>query len=365
MSDPPEALLEILNGVGLVDQHAHGILLQVDGLDAFRGLFSESPHSAQWPHAATSLTYRRAIRELAALHRVEPTEQAVYEHRQAADPARYAESLLRSTGTDWLLVDEGFPPPGAGPDWRRMGELAGCRSAPVLRIESAAEERLDGDLAALREHVRARVAGARAAGYAGLKTIAAYRSGLDVAPADPAAAEAALALTTARLDAKPLLELLLWDALEANAADPLPVQVHVGFGDSDLDLTRARPAQLKPLVEHHPHTPFVLLHCYPFVREAGWMAHVYPNVYLDLSLTIPHVSRPSEAIREALELAPISKLLYASDAARAPELYHLAARWWRESLAEVLGDLLPSGEAEQAGRAILRENALALYRLEA
>jgi predicted TIM-barrel fold metal-dependent hydrolase len=359
------SLLEVLNRIGLVDQHAHGIVLEVDGLDAFRGLFSESPHPAQWPHTATGVTYRRAIRELAALYRVEPTEQAVYEYRQAADPDRYAELLLRSTGTDWLLVDEGYPAAGAGPDWRRMGELAGCRSAPVLRIESVAEERLNDGLAALREHVRGRVAGARAAGYVGLKTIAAYRSGLDVGPPDPAAAEAALALTARRVDAKPLLELLLWDALEANAADPLPVQVHVGFGDSDLDLTRARPAQLKPLVERHPHMPFVLLHCYPFVREAGWMAHVYPNVYLDLSLTIPHVSRPSEAIREALELAPVSKLLFASDAARAPELYHLAGRWWRESLAEVLGELLPVGDAEQAGRAILRENAMTLYRLEA
>jgi predicted TIM-barrel fold metal-dependent hydrolase len=49
----------------------------------------------------------------------------------------------------------------------------------------------------------------------------------------------------------------------------------------------------------------VLLHCYPFVREAGWLAHVYGNVYFDLSLTIPHVSRPAVALAEALELAPV------------------------------------------------------------
>ena len=105
----------------------------------------------------------------------------------------------------------------------------------------------------------------------------------------------------------------------------------------------------------------MLLHCYPFVREAGWLAHVYPNVWLDLSLTIPHVSRPAEQVREALELAPVSKLLYASDAARTPELYFLAAKWWREVLAEVLSEELSADEAERAGRAILRENALALY----
>ena len=116
-------------------------------------------------------------------------------------------------------------------------------------------------------------------------------------------------------------------ALEANEAsgDPLPVHVHTGFGDPDLFLPHARPGYLKPLVERFRATSFVLLHCCPSVREAGWLAHVYADVYFDVSLTIPHVSRPAVALAEALELAPVSKLLYASDAARTPELYLLAA----------------------------------------
>ena len=104
-----------------------------------------------------------------------------------------------------------------------------------------------------------------------LKTIAAYRGGL----AELSAGGACV-------------------ALEANAAtgDPLPVQVHTGFGDADLSLPLSRPGLLKPLIERFDTTPFVLLHCYPFVREAGWLAHVYANVWFDLSLTIPHVARP-------------------------------------------------------------------------
>jgi predicted TIM-barrel fold metal-dependent hydrolase len=99
------------------------------------------------------------------------------------------------------------------------------------------------------------------------------------------------------------------------------------------------------------------------VREAGWLAHVYGNVFFDLSLTIPHVSRPAEMVRQALELAPASKLLYASDAARTPELYLLAARWWRTALAEVLGAEFPAADAEAVGSMILRENAHAVYPL--
>jgi hypothetical protein len=323
-------LREVLSGIPLVDHHAHGILRAPPAsLDEFRGLFSESPDPRQWPHIATGITYRRAIRALAEQLGCEPDEQVVYARRLATDPAEYAASFLRATGTEVLLVDDGFPPAGLGTSWDELGELAGCRALPVLRLETRGE------------HAAAETATARERGYAALKTIAAYRGGLD------------------RVSEHVVM------ALEANEAtgDPLPVQVHCGFGDSDLHLWRADPGYLKPLIERFAETTFVLLHCYPFVREAGWLAHVYGNVWFDLSLTIPHVGRPAEALLEALELAPFSKLLYASDAARTPELYLLAATWWRDALAEVLPALLPADEAEDAARAILRENAIALYRL--
>jgi predicted TIM-barrel fold metal-dependent hydrolase len=206
----------------------------------------------------------------------------------------------------------------------------------------------------------AAIAGARRNGYVALKTIAAYRGGLDLdaLPTRPST-------DRHRLEGPPLRDVLL-SALDANEAtgDPLPVQVHTGFGDSDLLLPAARPGFLKPLIERFRDTTFVLLHCYPFVREAGWLAHVYGNVFFDVSLTIPHVARAAEALFEALELAPVSKLLYASDASRTPELYLLAATWWRESLAQVLPALLPEDQTADAARMILRENARAVYRLD-
>jgi uncharacterized protein len=309
------------------------VLLDRPSLDEFRGRFSESPDPRQWPHVAGGVMYRRAVGELAEFFGCEAVEAAVYEHRLGADPAEYAAALLRATNTELLLVDDGYPPPGEGTSWRELGELAGCEARPVLRIERVAAE-----LGA--EAVPREVASARANGFAGLKTIAAYRTGLELERVEP----------------------FVVAALEANEETgvPLPVQVHCGFGDSDLYLPRADPGHLKPLLERFRETPFVLLHCYPFVREAGWLAHVYGNVWFDLSLTIPHVSRPAEMLRQALELAPITKLLYASDAARTPELYYLAAKWWREALADVLPDLFGS-EAAWAAKRVLGENAVELY----
>jgi uncharacterized protein len=330
-------------------------------LDEFRGLFTESADPRQWPHVATAVSYRRGIEQLAQELGCEATEEAVFECRRSLTPADYAAGLLRATGTEELFLDDGFPPPEVSYSAEEMSELADCAARPVLRIERVAETVLaeNRNLAALRERVREEVASARARGYVGLKTIAAYRTGLDVVRPTDADAEAALAGAGRRLDAKPLIDLVLCEALEANAADPLPLQVHTGFGDGDLLLPAANPALLKPLIEGYGETPFVLLHCYPFVREVGWLAHVYPNVFFDVSLTIPHVARPAEMLRQAVELAPLSKLMYASDAARAPELYFLAARRWREALAEVLPEL--PGDGEASARAILRENARALY----
>jgi uncharacterized protein len=295
-------------------------------IDEFRGLFSESPDPRQWPHIATGVTYRRAVAAIAEHLGCEPDEQVVYERRLAADPSEYAASYLRATNTELLLLDDGYPPTDVGTAWDEFAAMVEVPTRPVLRLESHPLE----DAAVAREQ-----------GFVALKTIAAYRGGLDRVSDHVVA------------------------ALEANeqTGNPLPVQVHCGFGDSDLHLWRSDPSYLKPIVERFRETTFVLLHCYPFVREAGWMAHVYGNVYFDLSLTIPHVARPAQALYEALELAPVSKLLYASDASRTPELYLLAARWWREALGVVLPALLPGDAAADAARLILRENALAVYRL--
>jgi uncharacterized protein len=345
---------EVLNELPLVDHHAHGILrAPPESLDEFRGLFCESADPRQWPHVATGVSYRRAIRVLAAHLGCDPDERAVYDRRRQTDAADYARGLLRATNTELLLIDDGFPPASVGTTPAQLGQLAGCEARPVMRIERVAEEA--ESLTVLADTVAA----ARADGYAGLKTIAAYRGGLDLDALPPSTRRD-------RLEGAPLRTALL-TALEVNAAtvDPLPVQVHTGFGDADLLLPAARPGLLKPVIERFPDTTFVLLHCYPFVREAGWLAHVYANVYFDVSLTIPHVARPADALAEALELAPVSKLLYASDAASTPELYLLAATWWRDALAAVLPLMLDDDAAAlDAARLITRANARSVYRLQ-
>ena len=54
------------------------------------------------------------------------------------------------------------------------------------------------------------------------------------------------------------------------------MQFHTGFGDPDLDLRLANPLHLRPLFESEAlrGLRIVCLHCYPYVREAGYLASV-------------------------------------------------------------------------------------------
>ncbi len=114
----------------------------------------------------------------------------------------------------------------------------------------------------------------------------------------------------------------------------------------------------------------VLLHmAYPYTREAAFMTAVWPQVHLDLSLALPFLGPGALfPLLEILSLAPLSKLMYGSDVSGLPELFALAAEWARATLGEALGwlverDGLDERAAAAAGRAILSDNARALYGL--
>jgi predicted TIM-barrel fold metal-dependent hydrolase len=113
----------------------------------------------------------------------------------------------------------------------------------------------------------------------------------------------------------------------------------------------------------------MLLHCYPYHRQAGAMASLFPHVYLDVGEALNHVGARSAAIlAEALELTPFHKMLYSSDAFGLPELHYLGAAAFRHDIAAVTGAFVADGawSAADAGRVaelIGSGNASRIYRL--
>jgi len=371
-----------LSGLLVIDGHCHPFIrAPMDvSLGAFLDLFSEGRPGTMRDHVPFTAYFRRAARALAEWPSVPPTADAILGARRHLG-IETACARLDAANVAALLVDTGYPPDAMPLD--EMRRRLRCAVHEVFRIETCAERLLArrlpfGDF--VDEFRRALVTAAP--GCVAFKTIVAYRSGLDVRPwSDAACADAyarALAAISSdghvRLTDKPLLDRLVQITLEVARETGRPLQVHTGFGDPDIDLRHANPLLLRPMLEdpRWAGARIVLLHmAYPYTREAAFMTAVWPQVHLDLSLALPFLGPGAvPPLVEILSLAPSSKLMYGSDVGALPELFALSAIWGRSALGEALGwlverDGLALAEAVNVGRAVLADNAIALYRLGA
>ena len=374
-----------LTQVPVVDNHCHSVMQDqtFDDIAGWRQAFTESTDPGMpRDHVASTALYRRFIRTLASFLGCEPEEEAVFSARIEKEGRELTGALLRAANVDTLLLDTGFPPPEAVLQVAELGELGGCRAEPMLRLEILMESLLaeKDSLEDVKEALAAELDDVRSRGYAALKSIAAYRTGLDIREWPREEAEEsfheyrrAAGAGSARLVHKPLLDTLLHVALAQAGRQEVPVQFHVGYGDADTDLLLGNPLYLRPVFQRPDYRgmPVVLLHeCYPYTRQGGYLAAVYGNVYLDLSYGIPLLGYGEllSFTRQALGVAPSSKLMYSSDGLGVPELHWISAIDGRRAIGEALGELVSQGEldlsdAEATGESILRANATRLYRL--
>jgi hypothetical protein len=284
--------------------------------------------------------------------------------------------FLAATGTSAMCVDTGYvPEPITSP--AELGDLAGTTAHEVVRLERVAEDVVAAGVGAdgFADAVRSALA-TRTAAAVGVKSIAAYRTGLDLGAERPADSEVATAAGRWLADAQPgtprladetLQRFLVWCGVDLL----LPVQFHVGYGDSDVDLHRCNPLLLTPLLRAIEPTgvPVMLLHNYPYHREAGYLAQVFPHVYVDAGLATHNLgARAPALLAEALELAPFGKFLYSSDAFGLPELYYLGAALFRSALSAFLctgleEDLYTERTAARLARMLCADNAKRAYRL--
>lgn len=360
----------MLPDLPLIDHHVHGVVRGPLDRAGFEQLITETDRPVPpWMSTFDSQLGLAIRRHCAPLLGLDPHASAddYLAARAQVDPDTL---FLKAAGVSDYLVDTGY----LG-DMDDLAKLSGARTHEVVRLESELE------YVASHESTASAVPDAlvrrleeRTVDAVGLKSIVAYRHGLGFDPTEPSGSDVLAAVDrwfsagAGRVTDPVLLRWLLW----LGARRGLPLQLHVGFGDPDLNLRTADPLLLTDwlrLVEPLG-TQVVLLHCYPFHREAGYLAHVFPHVSFDVGLTTMYVgARAAAVIGEALELAPFAKLLYSSDAAGPAELHYLGARLWRRAVGTVLGGFVEQGDwsaadAERVARLWGRVNARRLYRLD-
>ncbi|WP_328875159.1 amidohydrolase [Streptomyces sp. NBC_00287] len=369
------AVHETLAAHRLIDHHCHGVVTDTLDRPGFESLLTEG---AAWPGISpfdtpVGVAVRRHCAPLLDLPRHAPAEEYLA-RRAELGPDEVNRRFLTAAGTDVFCVDTGYTPhPLTAP--HQLAEAAGGSAFEVVRLENVAESTAragvepDAYGATFRKAAEDAV---RQPGVVAVKSVAAYRTGFELDPARPTDAEVTEAarrwLTTGGRLADPVLvRHLLWTAVDLG----LPLQLHTGFGDNDIRLHRVDPAHLTDWLHLTAGTiPVLLLHCWPYQRQAAYLAAVFEQVYLDVGLTLHHVgpARARAVLEEALEITPFRKLLYSSDAYGLAEFYPLGALSFRQGLGALLQARVDADElslpdalriAEWAGSA----NARRLYGL--
>ncbi len=359
----------------LVDHHCHGLTLDDLDRSSFEALLNEaaapSPLGTSFFDSMLGLAIRRWCAPVLGLEAHAPAEDYLDRRRELG--AEASRALVAAAGIETFLVDTGLRAHQlcSAAD---LAEMSGGTAYEVVRLEALAEDLLDAgtgpaDFGDVFE------AALRSSPAIAAKSIAAYRTGLDLPPEPPGAAELGTALADQRPAAgqrhriaHPVINSwLAWTAVRIG----LPLQFHVGYGDADLDLRRADPLRLTSFLRATERlaVPVLLLHNYPFHRNAAYLAQVYGHVFLDVGLAVHNTGALSQAlIRETLETVPFGKLLFSTDAYGLAEFFFLGAMLFRRGLAAVLGELINAGEmtgsdANRTAALIARENARRVYRL--
>ncbi|MER5944088.1 amidohydrolase family protein [Streptomyces sp. NPDC001928] len=344
---------EALAALPLVDHHCHGIVTaDLDGA-GFESLLTEGE---PWPGISTfdtplGLAVRRHCAPLLDLPRHAPAD-AYLARRAELGAGEVNRRFLTAAATEVFCVDTGYTPhPIATPEELAQSAGAGAAAYEVVRLESVAEAvaaagvEPDAYPGAFRTAAEEAV---RRRGVVAVKSVAAYRTGFDLDPARPSDALVAAAARQwladgGRLADPVLVRHLLWTAVDLG----LPLQLHTGFGDNDIRLHRVDPTHLTDWLHLTKGTiPVLLLHCWPYQRQAAYLAAVFEQVYLDVGLTLHHVgpARSRAILAEALEITPFRKLLYSSDAYGLAESYRLGALAFRRGLGELLQERVDADE---------------------
>jgi len=301
-------------------------------------------------------------------------------NQRAKNYKKYIGDLFQDAKITGLLVDDGYSEIAVeygipSIDIEAFRTYVPAKVERVTRIEplfqksleksSTLEDMEEDFLESMEESVKKKRAMA-------FKCVIAYRSGLEIKPPsiETARSDFEKYKSTRTRSVKALRDYMIWRSIDKTIELNVPYQVHTGVGDTDIVLERSSPYNLWNMLKDEKirQAKIVLVHSgYPQVCEAAFLTSVLPNVYLDISILIPLAHGNPARLLDVLELAPVSKVMYASDV-HLPDMYWLTAIIGKEMLSQALSQVVNSGafdedEAYKAAEMILWENTKKLYAL--
>ena len=273
------------------------------------------------------------------------------------DRKKYFQDMFRDANIIGFLVDFGFPVNHANK--LTQAEISECEEdlkdyimKPLDRIEWVANDLLEMRPMLSFEEFEAQYEAnvrnmVRERNLIGLKSIIAYTTGLAVETLPQQKVKEGyyryLSDNSDRSAEKIIRDYCFHKACEICCDLDIPLQIHTAFGDSPLcDLAKCNPLLLYDAINAHPNTKMVLIHAgYPFSEELGFLMNHYENVYGDVSSMIPYAGYAGATkIKELLELAPTTKLMYGTDGGLVPDGIWWGAKMFRSYFSEILEEFV-------------------------
>lgn len=139
-------------------------------------------------------------------------------------------------------------------------------------------------------------------------------------------------------------------------------QIHVGTNN----IEESTPLPLQSLSNAYPNMRTVMIHCWPFIKEAGYLAKICPNIFIDtcwLPVLNPDFLR--EGLRQWLNYVPSHKIMLGHDSTHV-EMAVGSALFTREILSESLSlqkEYLKVSDKtlKKLAADLLQNNAVKLY----
>ena len=372
-----------MQDIALIDHHCHGVTLKALSRKEMEALLSESyrPPASGTNHfqKPLGLAIRRHCAPILDLEPLASVDDYI-ERRIALGSEEVNRRFLSRSNVEMHLLDTGHRSTEIS-SLETFSNLAGHPVREIVRIEAVAEKIAADNCSAHEFPARfAEALETQGRHAAGFKSIVAYRTTFRIDQTAPTVSEVidaagdwlkAYASRGQRLVDPVLIRYGLWTAAGICRDRHFPLQLHVGFGDPDVYMHACDPTHFTDFLRSMEtwEVPVTLLHNYPFIREAAWLAEIFQNVYFDVGVILNFAGPSSSRImREALEIAPYTKQLFSSDAFGLPELHYLGVVQFRRALRETLDSWLSAGDctpkdAEEIFEAISRGNAARIYPL--
>ncbi len=360
----------------MIDDHVHPFALEAAPFDpADLTLDTTAPRERDEDRPrrlAVELLRTRLARFLGCA----PDELAAARTEIAANWPAYGRRLLDDAGLEGMVMDPAWGP-GAEEPLDSYADVLGRPVWELQRLEPTVDGLLESgaDAREILDSVDDLMATAARRGCVGFKTIIAYRTGLAVdAEVDLEAAQRSLeSALPVRRRGKALRDLVLRHALGRCADLGLPIQVHTGFGDSDIRPRAADPLLLDDLLRtaEGRAATIVLIHgSWPWHDALGYLASVHRNLWAEFSLAqlFAPVTTADRLLR-LLDYAPTERVVLGSDGHGSVESIWYGCVLLRDAWTRIRAELAGAGArapwVDETGRRIFTDNARLLYGLPA